>query len=165
MLDEITYLLRARWCRSDISRGCSSARGVHVLSVDTLIPPHQRSSFKCWVRQRTGWGHVQAMTSAEFVQMLDEITYLLMGHTCVTSAESIQMLDENTYFLREHPGCDISWVHSKAGCVLTIWGSINAVTSAGFIWISGRVRVLAEGTSRPRRPQGWFKCWKKPRTC
>ena len=48
------------------------------------------------------------MTSAEFVQMLDEITYSLMGHMVVTSAESLQMLDENTYFLREHPGCDIS---------------------------------------------------------
>jgi hypothetical protein len=46
--------------------------------------------------------------------MLEEITYDLRHIDAATSAEFIQMLDEITYRLRAHRHCNISGVNSNA---------------------------------------------------
>ena len=127
----------------------------HILAEAMSMPQCQLTSFKYWTRSHTYWGHIDNMTSAEIMHILDNITYILRAHWHHNISRDHS--DENTYKLRENGGHNISLIQSKTMRTHTGWGHINTTTSAEFIQRLNKEYVLPKGTSTPQYQLSSFK--------
>ena len=107
-------------------------------------PWHQQSSFKHRVSSHTPWVHIDAATSAEFVQIPDEITHCL------------KVRHHND--IKRDPSMD--WTRSR-----TRWGTSTTQHQRSSCKYARWDHILPVGTSAPSHQQSVFKCWMRSHTC